>query len=136
MVGPDHEELGAVRRLAKMFTAGAQLKVPMFALVLRKCYGLGAQAMVGGSTTRPDFIAAWPTGEFGPMGLEGAVELGFKKELDAQKDPKAKQALFDELLAQQYARGQASEVATTLEIDAVIEPNASRACIVSALKSV
>ena len=135
MVGPDHEELGAVRRLAKMFTAGAQLKVPMFALVLRKCYGLGAQAMVGGSTSRPDFIAAWPTGEFGPMGLEGAVELGFKKELDALPDPNEKQALFDKLLAQQYARGQASEVATTLEIDAVIEPKTSRACIVSALKS-
>lgn len=135
MVGPEHEELGAVRRLAKMFTAGALLTVPMFAIVLRKCYGLGAQAMVGGSTSRPDYIASWPTGEFGPMGLEGAVELGFKKELDAQTDPKKRQALFDQLLAQQYARGQASEVATSLEIDAVIEPSTSRAQIISMLKS-
>ena len=89
--------------------------------------------MVGGSTTKPNFIAAWPTGEFGPMGLEGAVRLGFKKELDRQTDPIKKQALFDQLLAQQYARGQASEVATTLEIDAVIEPSATREIIIDRL---
>jgi acetyl-CoA carboxylase carboxyltransferase component len=136
MVGPDHEELGAVRRLAKLFTAGAKLTTPLVAIVLRKCYGLGAQAMVGGSTTKPNFIAAWPTGEFGPMGLEGAVQLGFKKELDAETDPIKKQAIFDELLAQQYSRGQASEVATTLEIDAVIDPKTTRDVIISSLFSI
>jgi acetyl-CoA carboxylase carboxyltransferase component len=109
-----------------MFTAGAQFKPPFLALVLRKCYGLGAQAMLGGSSARPDYIAAWPSGEFGPMGLEGAVKLGFKKELDNESDGEKKQALFEKLLAQQYARGSAIEVASVLEIDAVIDPAQSR----------
>ena len=132
MVGPRHEERGAVRRLAKLFTAGAQLTVPLVAIVLRKCYGLGAQAMLGGSTSRPIFAASWPTGEFGPMGLEGAVQLGYKKELDAETNAIAKKLLFEQLLAQAYARGQATEVATVLEIDAVIEPANTRAAIVAA----
>lgn len=133
MVGPEHEELGAVRRLAKLFTAGAQLSVPLVAVVLRKCYGLGAQAMLGGSTQRPWRTLAWPSGEFGPMGLEGAVKLGFKKELDAVSDADQKQALFDKLLAQQYERGQAIEVASVLEVDAVIDPADTRREILNAL---
>jgi acetyl-CoA carboxylase carboxyltransferase component len=134
MVGPEHEELGAVRRLAKLFTAGAQFKPLFLALVLRKCYGLGAQAMLGGSSARPDYIAAWPSGEFGPMGLEGAVKLGFKKELDAAADSETKKALFDRLLAQQYARGKAIEVASVLEIDAVIDPSQSRSNLLEMLE--
>ncbi|MEM7360195.1 MAG: carboxyl transferase domain-containing protein [Pseudomonadota bacterium] len=132
MVGPQHEERGAVRRLAKLFTAGSHLSVPLVAIVLRKCYGLGAQAMVGGSTSQPIYTAAWPTGEFGPMGLEGAVTLGFKKELEAEADPAARQALFDKLLAEAYARGRATEVASVLEIDAVIQPSKTRAAIIAA----
>lgn len=135
MVGPEHEERGAVRRLAKLFTAGAHITVPLVAIVLRKCYGLGAQAMVGGSTSQPLYTAAWPTGEFGPMGLEGAVTLGFKKELEAETDPAARQALFDKLLGQAYARGRATEVATVLEIDAVIQPSETRAAIIAALRA-
>jgi acetyl-CoA carboxylase carboxyltransferase component len=133
MVGPAHEKLGAVRRLAKLFTAGAQLKVPLVAIVLRKCYGLGAQALLGGSTSRPDYTAAWPSGEFGPMGLEGGVKLGFSRELDAAQDEETKQALYDKLLAQAYQRGQASEVASVLEIDAVIDPKDTRATVIRAL---
>lgn len=132
MVGPAHEELGAVRRLAKLFTAGAQLSVPLVAIVLRKCYGLGAQALLGGSTSRPDYTGAWPTGEFGPMGLEGGVKLGFSKELDATKSEEARQILYDQLLEQAYQRGQASEVASVLEIDAVIDPKDTRATVVRA----
>jgi len=132
MVGPEHEELGAVRRLAKLFTAGAHIKVPLVAVILRKCYGLGAQAMVGGSTSRPVFTASWPSGEFGPMGLEGGVKLGFKKELEAVSDPIARQKLFDELLSQAYQRGQATEVASVLEIDALIDPIDTRASIIQA----
>ena len=90
MVGPEHEALGAVRKLAELFKIGAQLNTPFYAVVLRKCYGLGAQAMLGGSTHRPLYTLSWPSGEFGAMGLEGAVSLGFKKELDAQTDDTAR----------------------------------------------
>lgn len=135
MVGPAHEEQGAVRRLAKLFTAGAQLKVPLIAVVLRKCYGLGAQAMLGGSTLRPSYTLAWPTGEFGAMGLEGAVSLGFKKELDACETEEKRTALFNQLLSQAYQRGQAIEVASVLEIDAVIDPKDTRKRILASLLS-
>lgn len=133
MVGPQHEELGAVRRLSSLFVAGAKITVPLIAIILRKCYGLGAQALLGGSTMNPSYTVAWPSAEFGAMGLEGAVRLGFKKELEAEADPQARQALFEQLLAQQYARGQAVEVATLLEIDAVIDPADSRRVILAGL---
>lgn len=133
MVGPEHEKLGAVRRLSKLFVAGAKLNVPLVAVVLRKCYGLGAQALLGGSTSNPDYTVAWPTGEFGPMGLEGAVKLGFKKELEAIDDPQEQQALYDKLLVEQYQRGQATEVASVLEIDAVIDPKDTRQVILRSL---
>lgn len=133
MVGPAHEQQGAVRRLAKLFTAGAQLKVPLVAVVIRKCYGLGAQAMLGGSTLRPSYTLAWPTGEFGAMGLEGAVSLGFKKELDACENEEKRTALFNQLLSQAYQRGQAIEVASVLEIDAVIDPKDTRKRILASL---
>jgi acetyl-CoA carboxylase carboxyltransferase component len=135
MVGPKHEQLGAVRRLARMFVAGAQISVPLVAIVLRKCYGLGAQALLGGSTSNPVYTVAWPNGEFGGMGLEGAVKLGFRQELAAQTDPQAKKQLFESLLAQQYAKGQASEVASILEIDGVIDPADSRKIIIQALQT-
>jgi len=133
MVGPEHETQGAVRRLAEMFRVGAQLSTPIYAVVLRKCYGLGAQAMLGGSTQRPLYTLSWPTGEFGPMGLEGAVRLGFSKELAAITEPKEQEALFDKLLAKQYERGQATEVASVLEIDAVIDPSDTRAALAQLL---
>ena len=133
MVGPEHETKGAVRRLAEMFRIGAQLTTPLYAIVIRKCYGLGAQAMLGGSTMRPLYTLSWPTGEFGAMGLEGAVRLGFSKELSAITDPQEQQQLFNKLLAQQYERGQAAEVASVLEIDAVIDPANTRAALASLL---
>jgi len=135
MVGPEHETQGAVRKLAEMFTVGAQISVPFYAVVLRKCYGLGAQAMLGGSTSRPLCTLSWPTGEFGAMGLEGAVKLGFSKELSAMTDPEEQKALFDKLLAEQYRRGQAEEVASVLEIDAVIDPMETRATLTLLLDS-
>ena len=135
MVGPEHETLGAVRKLAEMFTVGAQLNTPFYALILRKCYGLGAQAMLGGSTHRPLATLSWPTGEFGAMGLEGAVRLGYKKELAAFTDIDEEQALFDRLLAQQYEKGKACEVASVLEIDAVIKPSETRAALINLVGS-
>ena len=133
MVGPDHEKRGAVRYLSELFTTGANLSVDFIAVVVRKCYGLGAQAMLAGSTSRPSYMVSWPQGEFGPMGLEGAIKLGFKKELENQVDATKRQAMFDQLLAHQYQKGKAIEVATMLEIDAVINPLDTRATIISAL---
>lgn len=133
MVGPDSEQDAAVRRMSRLFVVGASVQVPWVCLVLRKAYGLGAMAMAGGSLSRPDFSAAWPQGEFGAMGLEGAVHLGFKKELAAESDPDQRQQLFDSLLEKLYAQGTALEVASFVEIDAVIEPADSRRNILAAL---
>ena len=133
MVGPDSEAQGAVRRMSSMFIAGANLSVPVVAIFLRKGYGLGAMAMTGGSFVKPVYAASWPTGEFGGMGLEGAVRLGFKKELDAVDDPAEREALFQQLLARMYEVGKASEAASYLEIDAVIDPAETRAVVLRAL---
>ena len=133
MVGPDSEEQPAVRRLSKMFTAGARLSVPLVAIFLRKGYGLGAMAMVGGSFTRPVYNASWPAGEFGGMGLEGAVRLGFRKELEAEHDPHAREVLYQQLVTMMYERGKATEAAAHLEIDAVIDPFDTRKVILRAL---
>jgi acetyl-CoA carboxylase carboxyltransferase component/biotin carboxyl carrier protein len=135
MVGPDSEAQAAVRKTSRLFINAARLGTPMFAVVLRKAYGLGAQAMAGGSTLAPVFCAAWPTGEFGGMGLEGSVRLGYRRELEAEADPAAKQALFDKLLGALYARGKAINVAASLEIDAVIDPADTRRWVVEGLKS-
>ncbi len=135
MVGPDSEAAAAVRKTSRLFINAARLGTPMFAIVLRKAYGLGAQAMAGGSTLAPVFCAAWPTGEFGGMGLEGAVRLGYRRELEAQSDPVEKQALFDKLLGNLYAVGKAINVAAMLEIDAVIDPADTRHWIAQGLKT-
>ena len=135
MVGPESEAQAAVRKTSRLFINAARLGTPMFAIVLRKAYGLGAQAMTGGSTLAPFFCAAWPTGEFGGMGLEGAVRLGYRRELEAETDPVAKQALFDKLLGGLYSRGKAINVAATLEIDAVIDPAETRQWILQGLRS-
>ncbi len=133
MVGPDHERGGAVRRLSTLFAAGGALTVPLVAVFLRKGYGLGAMAMAGGSFASPVYCAAWPTGEFGGMGLEGAVKLGFRKELEAAESDEAREALYAELVAMAYEQGKATEAASYLELDAVIDPANTRAVIVQAL---
>ena len=135
MVGPESETAAAVRKTSRMFINGARLGTPMFAVVLRKAYGLGGQAMAGGSTQSPVFCAAWPTGEFGGMGLEGAVRLGYRRELEALPDGPERKALFDKLLGNLYAAGKATNVASMLEIDAVIDPADTRRWIVEGLKS-
>ena len=133
MVGPDSELQGAVRRMSSLFLAGAKLTVPVVAIFLRKGYGLGAMAMTAGSFARPVYAASWPTGEFGGMGLEGAVRLGFRKELDAVDDATEREALFQQLLRRMYDLGKATEAAAFLEIDAVIDPVDTRSVILRAL---
>jgi acetyl-CoA carboxylase carboxyltransferase component len=135
MVGPESEKQASVRRMSRLFVAGASVQVPWVCVVLRKAYGLGAMAMSGGSLSRPDCTVSWPQGEFGAMGLEGAVQLGFKKELDAETDEAKKQALFDRLVEELYAKGAATEIASFVEIDAVIDPRDTRQRIVVALQT-
>lgn len=129
MVGPEAEKDAAVRRFGRLFILGAQLTVPFGMIILRKGYGLGAMAMAGGSFHAPQFTLAWPTGEIGGMGLEGAVRLGFSKELAAAADDVERQALFDKLVAAAYEHGKALRAATTFEVDDVIDPSESRAWI-------
>jgi acetyl/propionyl-CoA carboxylase alpha subunit/acetyl-CoA carboxylase carboxyltransferase component len=129
MVGPDAEKEAAVRRFGRMFVLGARLTVPLGVIILRKGYGLGAMAMAGGSFHAPQFTVAWPTGEIGGMGLEGAVRLGFSKELAAAADPVERQNLFDRLVEAAYQHGKALRSATTFELDDVIDPAESRAWI-------
>lgn len=136
LVGPEAEEQAQVRHFSRLFVTGAALTVPFFTIVLRKGYGLGAQAMAGGSFHRPLFTVAWPSGEFGGMGLEGAVQLGFRRELEAIADPDARRAEFDRLVARAYEHGKALNMATHFEIDDVIDPADSRRRIVNLLRSV
>jgi acetyl-CoA carboxylase carboxyltransferase component len=126
MVGPEAEAQAQVRHVSRLFIVAAHLRVPFFSVVLRKGYGLGAMAMCAGGFHAPHFTVAWPTGEFGAMGLEGAVRLGYRKELEAQPDATAREALFEQLLAQEYAKGSALNMAATLEVDAVIDPADTR----------
>lgn len=135
MVGPESENEASVRRMSRLFVAGASVTVPWVCVVLRKAYGLGAMAMSGGSLARPDCTVSWPQGEFGAMGLEGAVQLGFKKELAAEKDEEKRKALFDSLVQEMYAQGKATEAAAFVEIDAVIDPRETRDVISKALLS-
>lgn len=133
MVGPDTEATGQVRAAGDLFVAAAQLSVPFFSIVLRKGYGLGAMAMTAGGFHSPIFTIAWPTGEFGAMGLEGAVRLGYKKELAAAPDEVAREALFQQLLSREIAKGSAISMAEHLEIDAVIDPAETRSWLINGL---
>jgi acetyl-CoA carboxylase carboxyltransferase component len=136
MVGPEVEKTALVRHCCRMFVIGANLSVPFFTIVLRKGYGLGAQAMGGGSHKAPLFTVSWPTGEFGGMGLEGAVKLGFRKELAAVEDPEERKQLFEHIVTRAYEHGKALSTATYFEIDDVIDPAESRRWVVSLLHSV
>ena len=135
MVGPEVEALGQVRHVSRMFVAAAHLRVPFFAVVLRKAYGLGAMAMAGGGFHEPVFSVAWPSGEFGAMGLEGAVRLGYRKELQAVPEGPARDTLYTKFVGEQYTKGKAINVASALEIDAVIDPATTRAWLSAGLAS-
>jgi acetyl-CoA carboxylase carboxyltransferase component len=133
MVGPDAETTALVRHASRLFLAGAALTVPFMTVVLRKGYGLGAQAMAGGSFRAPLMTVAWPTGEFGGMGLEGAVKLAYRKELAAIQDAEARTARFDAMVAEMYERGTALNTATYFEVDDVIDPAATRALVAAVI---
>ncbi len=137
MVGPEDEKNATVRRASSMLVTGASLSVPVFMICLRKGYGLGAQAMAMGSFRVPQFSIAWPTGEFGPMGLEGAVRLGYSKELEQAglEGSEKREDLFNKLLAAMYESGKALNVAMYHEIDAVIDPRDTRKWIMNGVRA-
>jgi acetyl-CoA carboxylase carboxyltransferase component len=135
MVGPEAEKSAQVRRFARMFVVGANVSVPFFTIVLRKGYGLGAQAMAGGSFKTPMFTISWPTGEFGGMGLEGAVKLGYRNELAAIDDPEDRERSYQDMVQRMYQRGKGVSMAQAFEIDDVIDPADSRRWITMALES-
>jgi acetyl-CoA carboxylase carboxyltransferase component len=126
MVGPEAERTATVRHFSRLFLTGANLGVPTGTIVLRKGYGLGAQAMAGGGFKAPLFTVGWPTSEFGAMGLEGAVRLGMRRELDAIADREERERLFEATVASAYERGQGLNMAAYGEIDDVIDPADSR----------
>ena len=136
MVGPEVEKTAQVRRVSRMFVAAANVTVPIFTVVLRKGYGLGALAMCGGSSLATFMVLSWPTGEFGPMGLEGGVKLGYRKELLAIEDPAQRKAWFDMMVAKAYEENKALSSATFMEVDDVIDPVDTRRRILRGLNSI
>jgi acetyl-CoA carboxylase carboxyltransferase component len=136
MVGPPAEATALVRHASRMFVNAGSLSVPVFTVVLRRGYGLGAQAMGGGHFHAPFFTLAWPSAEFGGMNLEGAVRLGMRKQLEAIEDPAAREELVKAMIAEAHRRGTAINVASLLEIDAVIEPPQTREWLLRGLRSV
>ncbi len=135
MVGVAAEEGAQVRHFSRLFVTAASATIPWLTIVLRKGYGLGAQAMAGGSFHAKDLVVAWPTGEFGGMGLEGAVRLGFKRELDAAPSPTEREALEQRLITAAYERGGALNMASHTEIDDVIDPAQTRFRVVTSLRA-
>ncbi len=136
MVGPEVEKRAHVRHACRMFVVGSHLTVPYFTVVVRRGYGLGAMAMAKGGFHEPVFTVCWPTGEFGGMGLEGAVKAGFRKELEAVADPEKREELYNDLVAEAYRRGKGLNYSMYLEIDDVIDPARTRTWLMRGLKSV
>jgi acetyl-CoA carboxylase carboxyltransferase component len=135
MVGPEYERTGLVRHCCRMFVIAANITVPVFTVVLRKGYGLGAQGMAGGGFHAPFMTISWPTGEFGGMGLEGAVKLGYRDELAKIEDPAERKAAYDRRVAGMYEQGKALSIASFFELDDVIDPADTRRWIMSGLRS-
>ena len=135
MVGPDVEETALVRHCSRLFVTAVNITVPVVSVVVRKSYGLGAQAMMAGSTKAPLACVAWPSGEFGGMGLEGAVRLGYRNELAAVTDPIEREATFQQMVDRMYEHGKALSVSTHFEIDDVIDPADTRRWINAVFES-
>jgi acetyl-CoA carboxylase carboxyltransferase component len=135
MVGPKAEATALVRHASRVFAAAASLQVPLFTVVLRRGFGLGAQAVAGGHFHAPVFTVSWPTGEFGAMGLEGAARLALRGELAAIEDPQQREALVQAAVAAARERGTALHMASLLELDAVIDPAETRSWLARGLRA-
>ena len=126
MVGPEAEATALVRHCSRLFVAGANVRVPFAAVILRKAYGLGAQAMAGGSLHEPLLTVGWPTAELGAMGLEGAVKLGFRRELEAIADEAERAERLESMVAAAHDHAKALNAATLFELDDVVDPAETR----------
>jgi acetyl-CoA carboxylase carboxyltransferase component len=135
MVGPAAEAEALVRRGSRMLVAGAALRVPLVAVILRRGYGLGAQAMCGGGLHEPLLTVAWPGAHLGPMGLEGAVRLGLRKELEAITDDDEREERVGQATAAAQENAEALNAAQLFEIDDVIDPAETRTVIASTLSA-
>lgn len=135
MVGPAAESEALVRRASRMLVAGAALEVPLIAVILRRGYGLGAQAMTGGSLHEPTLTVAWPGAHLGPMGLEGAVRLGLRKELEATADEDEREERVRQATAAAQENAKALNAAALFEIDDVIDPAETRDVVINALNA-
>lgn len=135
MVGPDAEREATVRHASRLFVAGANARIPIMAVITRRGYGLGAMAMVGGGFKESVFTIAWPSATLGPMGLEGAVRLGYRRELEAIDDPDERATEYDRLVASAYEDGKALNAATWFDVDEVIDPADTRSRIATILRS-
>jgi acetyl-CoA carboxylase carboxyltransferase component len=135
MVGPEAEQTALVRHCSRLFVAGGRLRVPFVAVILRKAYGLGAQAMAAGSLHEPVLTVGWPTAELGAMGLEGAVKLGFRRELDTIEDERERAERLEQLVAAAHQHAKALNAATLFELDDVIDPADTRAVIARTLSA-
>ena len=135
MVGPEAEATALVRHCSRLFVTGAALSVPFVSVILRKAYGLGAQAMAAGSMHEPLLTVGWPTAELGAMGLEGAVKLGFRRELEAIADPDERERRIRDLTAAAHEHSKALNAATLFELDDVIDPTETRRLIASTLEA-
>jgi acetyl/propionyl-CoA carboxylase alpha subunit/acetyl-CoA carboxylase carboxyltransferase component len=136
MVGPEAEKTGLVRHVSRMFLTGNNLTIPFFTIILRKAYGLGAIAMAGGNFRAPLFTVSWPTGEFGPMGLEGQVKLGYRAELAAIEDPEERRKFYEQMVAKSYEEGKALARSETFSFDDVIDPSETRHWLASLLAGI
>lgn len=135
MVGPEYEKTALVRHTSRLLVAGAALTVPLISVVIRRAYGLGAQAMVGGSLWEPLLTVAWPAAHLGPMGLEGAVRLAMRKDLEAIEDEEERERRVREMTAMAEQNARAMNAAQLFEIDDVIDPAETRQVIASTLEA-
>ena len=134
MVGPEHERTALVRHCARMFNTGANLTTPLFGVIVRKAYGLGVQAMCGACSLLGFFTVAWPTAEFSGMNLEGAVKLGYRRELAAIEDPEQRRVEFERRVAAAYERAKAVNAAAGGGVDDVIDPADTRRWIAASMR--
>jgi len=137
VVGPEHERQALLRKCGRLFVTGANMTTPIFGVVLRKAYGLGVQAMCGGSSMEPFFTVAWPTAEFAPMTIDGSVRLAFGRELDAIEDLDQRQQVYERLVGELVEQARAvNSGGTSYGIDDVIDPSETRDWIAQALRTV
>ena len=133
MVGPDVERTGLARKCNNIFVTLANVQTPKFCLILRKSYGLAAQAMQTGSSRAPTWTLAWPTAELGGMNLEAAVRLGQRAELAAIENIEERAARYEELVAEAYRSGKGVNSSSVHENDGIIDPAATRRIFVRSL---